>query len=110
MSSPAAKSLFAGYRFPAEVISQAVWLYFRFPLRDPDETWSCLPGASLMQGELPVGVAQLRRTDQGGGGDTDGMQWPVDLPLPEVEEAGQLREERGAVQLLPNEGLQHRRV
>jgi putative transposase len=32
MSSPAAKSLFAGYRFPAEVISQAVWLYFRFPL------------------------------------------------------------------------------
>ncbi len=32
MSSPAAKSLYAGYRFPAEVISQAVWLYFRFPL------------------------------------------------------------------------------
>jgi hypothetical protein len=23
---------FAGHRFPAEVISQAVWLYFRFPL------------------------------------------------------------------------------
>ncbi len=23
----------AGYRFPAEVISHAVWLYFRFPLR-----------------------------------------------------------------------------
>jgi putative transposase len=32
MSSPAANSLYAGYRFPAEVISQAVWLYFRFPL------------------------------------------------------------------------------
>src|ERR671921_2934014 len=32
MNSPAAKSLYAGYRFPAEVISQAVWLYFRFPL------------------------------------------------------------------------------
>jgi transposase-like protein len=32
MSSPAAKSPYAGYRFPAEVISQAVWLYFRFPL------------------------------------------------------------------------------
>src|SRR3954469_6092056 len=32
MSSPAAKSLFAGYRFSAEVISHAVWLYFRFPL------------------------------------------------------------------------------
>src|ERR671938_133048 len=32
MSSRAAKSLYAGFRFPAEVISQAVWLYFRFPL------------------------------------------------------------------------------
>ena len=32
MSSPAAKSPYAGYRFPPEVISQAVWLYFRFPL------------------------------------------------------------------------------
>ena len=32
MSPPAAKSPFAGYRFPAEVINQAVWLYFRFPL------------------------------------------------------------------------------
>src|ERR671914_139769 len=32
MSTPAAKSPFAGHRFPAEVISQAVWLYFRFPL------------------------------------------------------------------------------
>jgi putative transposase len=32
MSSPAAKPPCAGYRFPAEVISHAVWLYFRFPL------------------------------------------------------------------------------
>src|ERR687889_1113052 len=32
MSSPAARSPYAGHRFPAEVISQAVWLYFRFPL------------------------------------------------------------------------------
>ena len=32
MSSPAAKSPYAGHRFPAEVISHAVWLYFRFPL------------------------------------------------------------------------------
>ena len=28
----AAKSPYAGYRFPPEVISHAVWLYFRFPL------------------------------------------------------------------------------
>jgi transposase-like protein len=27
-----AKSLYAGFRFPAEVISQTVWPYFRFPL------------------------------------------------------------------------------
>src|SRR5215217_4963174 len=30
--TPTAKSLYAGYRFPGEVISHAVWLYFRFPL------------------------------------------------------------------------------
>ena len=32
MSSPAANSPYPGYRFPAAVISHAVWLYFRFPL------------------------------------------------------------------------------
>src|SRR3954464_2779046 len=32
MSSPTAKSPYAGHRFPAEIISHAVWLYFRFPL------------------------------------------------------------------------------
>jgi len=31
MTIPACPS-YAGYRFPAEVISHAVWLYFRFPL------------------------------------------------------------------------------
>src|SRR5215212_1506650 len=30
--TPVAKSPYAGYRFPGEVISHAVWLYFRFPL------------------------------------------------------------------------------
>jgi hypothetical protein len=24
--------IYAGYRYPAEIISDAVWLYFRFPL------------------------------------------------------------------------------
>jgi putative transposase len=28
----AATSPYAGYRFPGEIISRAVWLYFRFPL------------------------------------------------------------------------------
>ena len=31
MSSPVTKSPYAGHRFPAEIISHAVWLYFRFP-------------------------------------------------------------------------------
>src|SRR5215213_6114091 len=31
MTTPASPS-YAGHRFPAEVISHAVWLYFRFPL------------------------------------------------------------------------------
>src|SRR5215208_5188433 len=30
--TPTAKSPYAGYRFPGEVISHAIWLYFRFPL------------------------------------------------------------------------------
>jgi len=30
--TPSAVPSYAGYRFPAEVISHAVWLYFRFPL------------------------------------------------------------------------------
>src|SRR5829696_6532581 len=32
MAPPTIKSPYAGYRFPGEVISHAVWLYFRFPL------------------------------------------------------------------------------
>jgi putative transposase len=31
MTTPTFPS-YAGHRFPAEVISHAVWLYFRFPL------------------------------------------------------------------------------
>src|SRR5438128_9982479 len=27
-----ARTRYAGYRFPAEIIAHAVWLYFRFPL------------------------------------------------------------------------------
>ena len=27
-----ARTRYAGYRFPAEIIGHAVWLYFRFPL------------------------------------------------------------------------------
>jgi hypothetical protein len=31
MTTPA-RARYAGYRFPAEIISHGVWLYFRFPL------------------------------------------------------------------------------
>jgi putative transposase len=31
MTTPA-RSRYAGHRFPAEIISHAIWLYFRFPL------------------------------------------------------------------------------
>jgi putative transposase len=32
MMTPLSRSCYTGYRFPAAVISHAVWLYFRFPL------------------------------------------------------------------------------
>ena len=31
-TTPSANSPYAGYRFPPEIISRAVWLYFRFLL------------------------------------------------------------------------------
>ena len=34
--SPARDPLYRGYRFPAEIISHAVWLYFRFHLSHRD--------------------------------------------------------------------------
>ena len=44
MTTPACPS-YAGYRFPAQIISHAVWLYFRFPLslRMVDE-WPAVRG------------------------------------------------------------------
>src|SRR5947199_10466928 len=32
MTTTARDPIYAGYRYPAEIISYAVWLYFRFPL------------------------------------------------------------------------------
>jgi transposase-like protein len=45
MSQPSTRPpLYKGYRFPPEIISRCVWLYYRFgvSLRDvspPDESW-----------------------------------------------------------------------
>src|SRR5712671_7385595 len=32
-------SIYAGHRYPAEIISYAVWLYFRFPLSLRSDKW-----------------------------------------------------------------------
>ena len=39
MTTPATVALYKGYRFPAEIFSHGVWLYFRFSLsyRDGEE-------------------------------------------------------------------------
>ena len=39
MTTPAPAALYKGHRFPAEIISYCVWLYFRFSLsyRDVEE-------------------------------------------------------------------------
>jgi transposase-like protein len=39
MTTPSPSPSYKGYRFPAEIISHAVWLYYRFPLsyRDVEE-------------------------------------------------------------------------
>src|SRR3712207_1883454 len=66
MSSPAVKSLYAGHRFPAEVISHATWLYVRFPL-----------GLRMMEEMLAargVVVSHGRAAKQ-----TDGRQWVLEL-------------------------------
>jgi putative transposase len=45
---------YAGHRFPAEIISHAVWLYFRFPLslRHVDEVLSAFaPDVTMRCGQ-----------------------------------------------------------
>ena len=39
--------IYAGYRFPPEIISYAVWLYFRFPLSGSVKNLGCSCGFSL---------------------------------------------------------------
>jgi putative transposase len=69
MTTPAPLS-YAGYRFPAEIISFAVWLYFRFPLslRHVDEILAARGIAAshetVRQWSLKLGQAfasQIRR-------------------------------------------------
>src|SRR4051812_45390021 len=61
MTTPACPN-YAGYRFPAEVISYAVWLYFRFPLslRNVDEILGRVCKLGLAGGR--TGFSPVRHT------------------------------------------------
>jgi transposase-like protein len=52
MTTPSCIPSYAGYRFPAEVISYVVYLYFRFPLSHRR--------SARIFGDVPVDVANQR--------------------------------------------------
>ena|ERR1700761_2379311 len=70
MTTPAPPS-YAGYRFPVEVISFAVWLYFRFPLslRHVDEILAArgivVSHETIRQWGLKFGQGIAKLTDHG---------------------------------------------
>src|SRR3954463_14339460 len=77
-----AKSPYTGYRFPPEIISHAVWLYFRFPLslRMVEEMLAArgidVSHETVRQGARKFGQGfanQIRRRLPGGGD-----KWPRD--------------------------------
>ena len=52
MTTPA-RSRYAGHRFPAEIISHAIWRYFRFPLSlRPPGRMVCRVSGQLLMGDL----------------------------------------------------------
>ena len=67
MTAPTSPS-YAGHRFPAEIISYAVWLYFRFPLslRHVDEILAAHDQISnlfhLRRDHLPANQYRADRT------------------------------------------------
>jgi putative transposase len=77
MNPSAARSPYAGYRFPAEVISQAVWLYFRFPLglRMVEEL---LAARGIVVSHETIRQRALRfgqKSPIGSGGDCPASEW-----------------------------------
>src|SRR6266571_2715143 len=67
----------------------------------------CVSGVALsMQPEHPVDRAQLGRLDQARMGDRHRVQRPVELLLPECEEALEDRKVRAQIVVLPDIGLQ----
>jgi hypothetical protein len=43
MTPPAAPARYKNHRFPGEIISHGVWLYYRFPLADLPPPFSQMP-------------------------------------------------------------------
>ena len=60
MDTPSATKKYKNHRFPVEIISYAVWLYFRFCLsfRDVEKLWF-ERGVFGTDEEIPSGVASL---------------------------------------------------
>ena len=56
MTTSKQDALFAGYRFPAEIIAHVVWLYFRFPLslRMADDDAKGPPKGSPVYSDLAI--------------------------------------------------------
>ena len=56
-----ARARYGGYRFPAEIIGHAVWLYFRFPLglRMVEELLAAR-GIIVSHETVPTMAAQIR--------------------------------------------------
>ena len=81
MTRPACPS-YAGYRFPAEIISHAVWLYFRFPLS------LCMVDELLAARGIVVSYETVRqwarKFGQGFANVARQLGWPVVLPHPKM--------------------------
>jgi hypothetical protein len=60
------KSSYNGYRFPLEIIQQAIWLYVRFTLSFRDvEDWWLSGGSCLLRDRAPLGKP-FRADDRSG--------------------------------------------
>jgi transposase-like protein len=101
---------YAGYRFPAEVLSHAVWLYFRFPLspRMVDELLAVcgivVSHETVRQWALRFGQSfanQIRRREAQGAEQQGGKLPPAHTTARAADEAVQVTRARSALPLRP---------
>jgi transposase-like protein len=64
MTNPAAANLDTHHRFPGEIISHVVWLYYRYP-RHQRAKEKKLSGHGHARAEAPVCVRQQQRLKKG---------------------------------------------